>query len=596
MVNLKTNAKRTSIVLLIFILLLGTGFSFTGTLQAHAATSYYVATNGNDSNPGTLSQPFLTLSKGFSMLTAGDTLYIRGGTYSLQRVNITTSGTSGAYINVRNYPGETVTFDGQNSTDLLLNGVSLKFDGASYWNISGITIKNWICAGIYLHNASYINISDMIIQDVNNPYEVSQNPYGSEGILGEGSTYVTVYNTKIFNVGVTSPQSRKTAHVDHAVYVGYDSNHWTFGYDSFHDTIGCGIQFYAGESHTQDGGSYSYIYNCLFYSNTMSGVLLSDNTQSYIINNTFWGNGTDDLEFYSYATNTSIYNNIFGSSFSSGAFHIWWRDSTSAGNVINYNSYCTAAQAAYKNGTLYSFTGWKALGYEANGVSGDPSFLSESTRDFRVHGYSNTLGMASAGYAPTLDYIHNLRQTSGEDMGAYDYNDAYDNYEGYSPSTYTISGGTWSITTDGSKVYSQTQAWSGPSYKALTGSTAWGNYNITAKVKVNGSGSSSIYNAGVMGRVNSTASTYYLALLRPTELDLYKNVNGSWTLIGYYVASFPTNTWYTLMLSMNGSAVKVSVNGTQRISVTDTSISSGAVGLYTEYTSSFDEYFVAPIR
>lgn len=595
MVN-KFKASKFFISVLVLTLLFSTYFTCTSELEVRAATSYYVATNGNDNNPGTLSQPFLTLAKGFSVLQPGDTLYIRGGTYSMQRVDVTSSGTSSAYINVRNYPGETVIFDGENSTDASINGCSVKFESVSYWNISGITMKNWICVGIYLHNASYINISNMIIQDINNPYEVSVNPNGSEGIMGEYSTYITVNDTEIFNVGVTSPQSRKNAHLDHAAYIGYNSHHWDFNNVSFHDTIGCGIQFYAGESHTQDGGSYSNIKNSLFYNNTMVGVLLSDNTQSYIINNTFYGNAIADLEFYSHATYTSVYNNIFGSNLTSGNYHIWWKDSKSTKNIINYNSYRIPSQTAYKVNRSYSFTGWQGLGFEANGISGNPSFMNETSGDFRVHGYSNTLGMGSSSYSPRYDYIHSLRQSPGTDMGAYDYNDAYDNYEGYSPSTYTISGGAWSIITDGSNVYSQSQAWSGPSYTALTGSDSWSNYNITSKVKVTTSGTSTNYNAGIMGRVNSLNSSYYLALIRPTELDLYKNINGTWSLIGFYSGSYPTNTWYTLMLGMNGSAITVSVNGTQRISVTDNSLSSGKVGLYTECTARFDEYFVAPIR
>ena len=47
---------------------------------ANAAT-YYVATNGSDSNPGSLSQPFRTIAQGASVLKRGDVLYIRGGTY-----------------------------------------------------------------------------------------------------------------------------------------------------------------------------------------------------------------------------------------------------------------------------------------------------------------------------------------------------------------------------------------------------------------------------------------------------------------------------------------------------------------------------------
>ncbi|HEY3255894.1 MAG TPA: hypothetical protein VGJ91_18175, partial [Polyangiaceae bacterium] len=60
------------------------------TARAHAA-DYYVATTGSDANAGTLAAPFATLQKGADVAVAGDTVYIRGGTYS-----ITTPKTAGA--------------------------------------------------------------------------------------------------------------------------------------------------------------------------------------------------------------------------------------------------------------------------------------------------------------------------------------------------------------------------------------------------------------------------------------------------------------------------------------------------------------------
>jgi hypothetical protein len=57
------------------------------------ATEYYVSTTGSDSNPGTLAAPFASLQKGADTAVAGDTVWIRGGTYK-----ITTPKTSGAGI------------------------------------------------------------------------------------------------------------------------------------------------------------------------------------------------------------------------------------------------------------------------------------------------------------------------------------------------------------------------------------------------------------------------------------------------------------------------------------------------------------------
>ena len=81
-----------------------------GILHARVATAttYYVATTGNDANPGTQSQPFATMTKGISVLQAGDTLYVRAGSYPGYDVNTPMpSGTSWATpITIAGYPGE----------------------------------------------------------------------------------------------------------------------------------------------------------------------------------------------------------------------------------------------------------------------------------------------------------------------------------------------------------------------------------------------------------------------------------------------------------------------------------------------------------
>jgi hypothetical protein len=55
-------------------------------ISASAQTNFYVATNGSDSNPGTITQPFLTLGKAQAAEQAAGTnikrnIYIRGGSY-----------------------------------------------------------------------------------------------------------------------------------------------------------------------------------------------------------------------------------------------------------------------------------------------------------------------------------------------------------------------------------------------------------------------------------------------------------------------------------------------------------------------------------
>src|SRR6266571_9581703 len=79
-------------------------------VRAAQAAIYYVATNGSDSNPCTQSAPFGTIRKGLATIHAGDTLYLRGGTYNEAiSSNNQTSPTGTSWSNpvtIASYPGE----------------------------------------------------------------------------------------------------------------------------------------------------------------------------------------------------------------------------------------------------------------------------------------------------------------------------------------------------------------------------------------------------------------------------------------------------------------------------------------------------------
>ena len=90
-------------------------------ISAADSKTYYVATNGNNSSPGSQTQPFATLQKGIEAAGPGDTVYIRGGVYKI--VNLT--GSAGVQFNKSGtseekricyfaFPGETPVFDFSN--------------------------------------------------------------------------------------------------------------------------------------------------------------------------------------------------------------------------------------------------------------------------------------------------------------------------------------------------------------------------------------------------------------------------------------------------------------------------------------------------
>jgi len=74
----------------------GTAFvaAFSVAGLAHAA-EFFVAPTGSDANAGTLDAPFATLLKGHDAASAGDTVWLRGGTYKVSKqIKLSKSGSS----------------------------------------------------------------------------------------------------------------------------------------------------------------------------------------------------------------------------------------------------------------------------------------------------------------------------------------------------------------------------------------------------------------------------------------------------------------------------------------------------------------------
>ena len=109
------------------------------------ANDYYVAPSGNDTNPGSLSQPFRTAQQAASVLQPGDTAWLRAGTYR-ETVVPAHSGAQGAPITFRSYPGEFAVISG---LELVTNWTSYtgsiykasmpwtQNGGSRWWSVAG---------------------------------------------------------------------------------------------------------------------------------------------------------------------------------------------------------------------------------------------------------------------------------------------------------------------------------------------------------------------------------------------------------------------------------------------------------------------------
>ncbi len=77
------------------------------------AYQYYLSLKGADSNPGTKSLPWKTLQSSIWKMKAGDTLTIRGGTYTQSSFADIAVPSTGKISTLRAEAGEEVVFDGR---------------------------------------------------------------------------------------------------------------------------------------------------------------------------------------------------------------------------------------------------------------------------------------------------------------------------------------------------------------------------------------------------------------------------------------------------------------------------------------------------
>lgn len=143
---MRRNRRRSSLALVLLTLLSSTA----------GAETYYVSTTGNDSWPGSLEQPWKTVQKAADTLVAGDTVYVRAGTYA-ERVFPLNSGAAGQLVTYAAYPGEAVTIDGTGLTVPADEGL-FNVGSAQYLRVTGFRLIHSGHTGIHADGGAHLEI------------------------------------------------------------------------------------------------------------------------------------------------------------------------------------------------------------------------------------------------------------------------------------------------------------------------------------------------------------------------------------------------------------------------------------------------------
>jgi parallel beta-helix repeat protein len=163
---------------------------FFAAASSHAQTGpsyYYVAPGGNDSNPGTESLPWKTLTKAASTATANVTVFIKQGTYRERLVPVN-SGTPEGPIIFTSYPGDSVTITGVGMTPPTGWWAGLIWiQGLKYIKISGLRVTNSVNIGIDVENSSHITIEKNYVDST---YSSGMKVYASDNIVIDANEVV----------------------------------------------------------------------------------------------------------------------------------------------------------------------------------------------------------------------------------------------------------------------------------------------------------------------------------------------------------------------------------------------------------------------
>lgn len=173
-----------------------------------------------------------------------------------------------------------------------------------------------------------------------------------------------------------------------------------------------------------DNGSAAYYGVGINLFDSSSGTC----TGNQIYNNVLYGNSQIGLYVQTEQTNLKIENNIFQHNFGYSPYTEIWLENgyTYSGLVIDYNLYYHEydsgywdAHCWYDGSTSYTFTGWQALGYDANSLNADPLMIDPANGDFTLQVGSPCID-AGVDVGLTTDYVGNTI-TQLPDIGAYEY-------------------------------------------------------------------------------------------------------------------------------------------------------------------------------
>jgi parallel beta-helix repeat protein len=193
--------------------------------------TYFIAVDGSDENPGTIDSPLRSLQNAINRISAGGTIYLRGGTYiadpeAYTFVSKDHDGTAASPLLIRPYNNEKAILDGRNLSRIDSTGISI---GGSYVEIQGLEFQN-SAFGILGYGAQNLKVINNIVHDTETTgigiYAPTLGGSSDIQVIGNVVYHANLNNqersrTSNWGSGITISQSRNAVVTDNKVFYNY---------------------------------------------------------------------------------------------------------------------------------------------------------------------------------------------------------------------------------------------------------------------------------------------------------------------------------------------------------------------------------------
>jgi len=430
----------------------------SGMLRAASPSTYYVATSGSDGNTGTWEQPWRTVQHGLDMAGPGDTVMVRGGTYN-EYLHTNTSGTDGAPITLRGYPGEAVVLDGSG-----LNWrYGIDIGGADHLVIQNLTVTDYIRDGlrgfglVSWYGSTNITVRNLTFSLVGTPIKLHQ---GGRDILLDNITAYD-YDSGGFDCGPNGPGVNLTIRNYTAIGPGNGSDtavdgfavesgshvvvedciaagHAGDGFDCKSDntTLRRCIARNNSRNNIKLWGADSQLVNCLSHDSGLTNLVLETDGSYQVVNCLFASRGS-----YGYLatvgynagseTPVTMYNTIFYNddpSMGGTTLYLGGSVNLTADHTIYYNPFREddVIDAAFLGQTFSAADindgSWHATsGCGEHSMYAAPGFVDAAGHVYQLTNQSPAVDAGTATLAPSRDIERRMRpQGTAWDIGPYE--------------------------------------------------------------------------------------------------------------------------------------------------------------------------------